>query len=78
MCSEDSFKKENSALCVPIQPELFGSAFMKQIAVFDMSNISFRRKKGERGKDEITNNKHQSFLRKVPGNPFVEFSHVHA
>lgn len=45
MCSEDSFKKENSALCVPIQPELFGSAFMKQIAVFDMSNISFRRKK---------------------------------
>lgn len=45
MCSEDSSKKENSALCVPIQPELFGSAFMKQIAVFDMSNISFRKKK---------------------------------
>lgn len=45
VCSEDSSKKENSALPVPIQPGLFGSAFMKQIAVFDMSNISFRKKK---------------------------------
>lgn len=45
MCSEDSSKKENLALRVPIQPELFGSAFMKQIALFDMSNVSFRKKK---------------------------------
>lgn len=32
-------------------------------------SISFRRKKGERGKDEMANNKHQSFLKKGSWKP---------
>lgn len=37
--------KRKFSFRVPIQPELFGSAFMKQIALFDMSSVSFGKKK---------------------------------
>ena len=46
MCSEDFSKKENSNLSLPIQPELLvWISFKKQIALLDITNISFRKKK---------------------------------